>query len=733
MTLKHAKTDTIPNWTQADLDAEIALGNFPFGTLLTDIVLPSDWNADHVNNFTDAIVVSNSTGSQEALVVGSGLTYNSGTKTLTAIGGGTGTVTDVSVVTANGVSGSVATSTTTPAITLTLGAITPSSVAAVGTVTGSNLSGINTGDQTSIVGISGTKAQFDTACSDGNFLYVGDSTTPNGTAGGELAGSYPNPTLTNAAVIAKVLTGFTAGAGVVAATDSILQAFQKVAGNITALVTGVSTVFGRSGAVVATSGDYNTSQVTEVTNLYFTDERAQDAVGTILTDTTTVDFTYNDAGNTITAAVIAVPVANEAADATCFPLFVTAATGDLAPKSNAGLTYNSTTNALAATTFTGALSGNATTATIATTATNVTVANEAADATCFPLFVTAATGGLPPRSNTALTYDSTTSNLASTTFTGALAGNATTATTLATGRTIAITGDLSYTSPSFNGSGNVTAAGTLATVNSNVGSFGSATQVGTFTVNGKGLITAASNTSIAITSSAVTDFTEAAQDAVGAMVDTTLVYTDGTPLLSRAALTGDVTASSGSNATTIANSIVSNAKMANMAANTIKGNNTGSPAAPIDLTVTQTTAMLNAFVGDSGSGGTKGLVPAPLTGDAGKYLKGDGTWTAVSGSGTVTDVSVVSANGFAGSVATSTTTPAITISTSITGVLKGNGTAISAAVANTDYQSPISLTTTGTSGAATFIANVLNIPQYTGGGGITTGQVVAIARGFAMN
>lgn len=42
-----------------------------------------------------------------------------------------------------------------------------------------NLSGTNTGDQTSIVGISGTKAQFDTACSDGDFLYVGDVTTPN--------------------------------------------------------------------------------------------------------------------------------------------------------------------------------------------------------------------------------------------------------------------------------------------------------------------------------------------------------------------------------------------------------------------------------------------------------------------------------------------------------------------------------------------------------------------------
>jgi hypothetical protein len=62
-------------------------------------------------------------------------------------GGGSGTVTSVSVVTANGVSGTVANSTTTPAITLTLGAITPSSVAATGTVTGSNLSGTNTGDQ----------------------------------------------------------------------------------------------------------------------------------------------------------------------------------------------------------------------------------------------------------------------------------------------------------------------------------------------------------------------------------------------------------------------------------------------------------------------------------------------------------------------------------------------------------------------------------------------------------
>lgn len=50
------------------------------------------------------------------------------------LSGGAGTVTSVSVVTANGVSGSVANPTTTPAITLTLGAITPSSVVATGTI-----------------------------------------------------------------------------------------------------------------------------------------------------------------------------------------------------------------------------------------------------------------------------------------------------------------------------------------------------------------------------------------------------------------------------------------------------------------------------------------------------------------------------------------------------------------------------------------------------------------------
>ena len=89
------------------------------------------------------------------------LTYNSTTRKWEnqAGGSGSGTVTDVSVVTANGVSGSVATSTTTPAITLTLGDITPTSVNASGTLAGSNFSGsssgINTGNQNTGVGYGG--------------------------------------------------------------------------------------------------------------------------------------------------------------------------------------------------------------------------------------------------------------------------------------------------------------------------------------------------------------------------------------------------------------------------------------------------------------------------------------------------------------------------------------------------------------------------------------------------
>lgn len=67
---------------------------------------------------------------------------------------------------------------------------------------------------------------------------------------------------------------------------------------------------------------------------------------------------------------------------------------------------------------------------------------------------------------------------------------------------------------------------------------------------------------------------------------------------------------------------------------------------------------------------------------------GDITIGGGGGSGTVTSFGIATANGFSGSVANSTTTPVLTLTTSVTGLIKGNGTSLSAAVAGTDYLTP---------------------------------------------
>ena len=118
------------------------------------------------------------------------------------------------------------------------------------------------------------------------------------------------------------------------------------------------------------------------------------------------------------------------------------------------------------------------------------------------------------------------------------------------------------------------------------------------------------------------------------------------------ALTGDVTASGpGSAASTIANGAVSLGKMANLAAGSIIGNNTGSPATPLALTGTQVTAMLDLF-----SSTLKGLTP-PSGGGTTNFLRADGTWAAPpGGSGGITSL-----NGLTGSTQTFTNDTNVTI------------------------------------------------------------------------
>lgn len=111
--------------------------------------------------------------------------------------------------------------------------------------------------------------------------------------------------------------------------------------------------------------------------------------------------------------------------------------------------------------------------------------------------------------------------------------------------------------------------------------------------------------------------------------------------------------------------------------------------------------------------------------------------------GTVTTVSVATANGFAGTVANATTTPAITLTTSVTGVLKGNATAISAATLGTDYSGGTSALTTGilksttTTGALTIAvaADFPTLNQNTTGSAatLTTARTIGIVTGDATS
>ncbi len=96
-----------------------------------------------------------------------------------AVSGGSGTVTSVSVTTANGVSGSVATATTTPAITLTLGAITPSSVSTAGNLTLSGSAARILGDFSNATVLNRTIFQTSTSNSNSNITIM-----PNGSGTG---------------------------------------------------------------------------------------------------------------------------------------------------------------------------------------------------------------------------------------------------------------------------------------------------------------------------------------------------------------------------------------------------------------------------------------------------------------------------------------------------------------------------------------------------------------------
>lgn len=159
--------------------------------------------------------------------------------------------------------------------------------------------------------------------------------------------------------------------------------------------------------------------------------------------------------------------ANEAADTTCFLLFITASgTQQLQPKNNTALTFNASTANLGCTTFTGALVGNADTASVAST---VSSANEASDTTCFPLFITASgTQSLQPKNNTGFTYNSSTNDLGITKINGLTMTASTGTFTLTNAKTLSVSNTLTFTgtdssSVAFGAGGTVAYVGTAQT------------------------------------------------------------------------------------------------------------------------------------------------------------------------------------------------------------------------------------------------------------------------------
>lgn len=385
-------------------------------------------------------------------------------------------------------------------------------------------------------------------------------------------------TLSNAAVIGKVLTGFVSGAGTVAATDTILQAFQKINGNVAAKI---STTLADGKIIVGNVSNVATAvDMSGDATIINTGAVTLKAVGTAGTYTKVT----TDAQGRVSAGTAAVLASSDYANQ---GTTTTVLHGNAAGNPSFGAIANADMSAMANNTVKGNKSGGSTTP----------------------------------------------SDVALGDFTEATSGIFT------------ITGTKTVV-------GNTTIKANLTDANFYVGN--------------------ASNVPVGV------------------------------------AMSGDATLAN-TGAITIANSAVTNAKLANMAQSTFKGRAASSgTGAPIDLSATQATAILNPMVGDSGAGGVQGLVPAPATGDATKCLSGAGTFVACAGggSGSVTSVSVVSANGLAGTVATATTTPAITLSTTITGILKGNGTAISAASAGTDYEVPLTFSTGLTRTVNTITANL---------------------------
>lgn len=293
----------------------------------------------------------------------------------------------------------------------------------------------------------------------------------------------------------------------------------------------VMSVNGQQGIVVLDSDDIAEG----ITNVYFTDERAQDAIGSIITDTTTIDLSYNDIANQITADIVANSISNShisnsaAIDATKI------ADGSV---SNTEFQYlNGVTSAIQ-TQINNINSGiGALTTDDVTEATNLYFTDERAQD---------AVGNILTDSlSIDFNYNDVSNTITADVLPAGVDHNSLanySANRHIDHSTVSITAGIGLT-----GGGDITTSRTIDLEDTTVspGSYGSATSVATFTVDAQGRLTAASNTTISLSASNITDFNEASQDAVGTILTDSstidFIYDDSTPSISAIVIDNSIT------------------------------------------------------------------------------------------------------------------------------------------------------------------------------------------------
>ena len=195
-------------------------------------------------------------------------------------------------------------------------------------------------------------------------------------------------------------------------------------------------------------------------------------------------------------------------------------------------------------------------------------------------------------------------SVTSTSFVGALTGNADTATTLATSRTLAVTGDVAG-SASFNGSANASIATTLSVTGVTAGTYGSASTHPVIIVDSKGRLTSATNTTIAIASTQVTDFNEAVQDVASGLITNgvhtgiSATYTDASDYLSLALTSTGVSAGTYNTVTVdVKGRVSAGSNAAYLTGNqsiTVSGDASGSGTTSISLTLANTAVTAGTY------------------------------------------------------------------------------------------------------------------------------------------